>query len=347
MMIKTETAEKVNRDCPMCDKVHEVEKHKERAAMKIKGETVEYAAEYYACPKNGIEGENKWTPAGMLDENLLRARDAYRINHNLLTSEEIMGIRKKYGISQKELSNILGWGNITVSRYETTHIQDETYDGLMRMVTKNPAFALEGLIKHRNVFSEERFEEIKSKIKAMIKAEGNAELKRQEIRNRYIDYDTESEANGYRILDIDKVGDVIAYFANYVKNLYKVKLMKLLWYNDVLFYDRHGKSMTGLVYEHKPLGALPIAHGEIIYLPTVKVAEEENEYGTSYNIVALSNPHNPVFSLVEQETLNKVASRFKDISGKDISEYMHGEAAYKNTAEGEIIMYSQAHGITI
>jgi len=57
----------------------------------------------------------------------------------------------------------------------------------------------------------------------------------------------------------------------FVDKLYKVKLMKLLWYTDAIFFGRYGKSMTGLVYKHLPFGALPIGYDEIISLPTVKV----------------------------------------------------------------------------
>ena len=346
MMLK-EKIKIVNRSCPICDNIHDVEHRIEPANMSIKGEDVEYTAEYLRCPVNNIDGDDSWSSADMLDENLLRARDAYRVKHNLLTSGDIIEIRKKYGFTQKELSNLFGWGNVTISRYETTHIQDETYDGLLRMIIKNPSFALSQLIKHKYSFSDERASELKMTIKSMIKAEGNTELKRQEIRNRYIDFDTESDANGFKVLDIDKVADVIAYFANYVRNLYKVKLMKLLWYNDVLFFNKHGQSMTGLIYQHKPLGALPLAHGEIIYLPTVTVIEEETELGTSYNIIPLENPANPIFTLEEQEVLTKVASKFRDISGKEISAYMHDEDVYKNTANDEIILYSKTSYIVL
>jgi len=213
------------------------------------------------------------------------------------------------------------------------------------MAMGDSSFTLAQLKKHQTNFNDDRYVALTKTLKSMIKAEGNAKLKRQEIRNRYLDFDTESDANGFKLLDIEKLADVIAYFAYYVKGLYKVKLMKLLWYSDVLHYNKHGRSMTGLVYQHKPLGALPLAHSEIIYLPTVKVIEEEMELGTSYNIVPLDTPHNPVFTLEEQEILTAVASKFRDTSGKDISSYMHKEDAYLSTVEGEVILYSQAAGI--
>ena len=346
-MLIPKPVEAVNRDCPFCDTVHDVDHHIELAEMPIKGEKVECVVEYYLCPITKCEDGNTWVPAGMLDENLLRVRDAYRIKYGLLTSVEIIDIRKKYDLTQKELANLLGWGSITISRYETTHIQDETYDRELRMVMNNPAFVLEELVKHKLSFSSERFSCIRSKVEDMIIAEGNASLKRQELRNRYVRFNVESDANGNKLLDIDKVADVIAYFANYVDSLFKVKLMKLLWYADVLFFNKHGVSMTGLVYQHKPLGALPIGHHEIIYLSTVSVVEEEIENGTSYHIIPLKKPVNPFFPLEEQEILNMVAQRFKSATGKSISDHMHNELAYQNTADDEIIMYSSVGELAI
>ena len=341
-MLQPRPTEIINRDCPFCDTVHDIEHHVEMGMLPIKGEDVECVVEYFLCPVTDCEDGNSWNPGGMLDENLLRGRDAYRAKYGLLTSDQIIGIRKKYTLTQKELSNLLGWGDITISRYETKQIQEETYDNLLRMLKDSPSFALSELTKHKDSYSYKRFEEIRSNLKVMIKAEGNAPLKRQEIQNRYLDYDVECDANGYKLLDIDKVADVIAYYAKHVNNLYKVKLMKLLWYSDVLFFNSYGKSMTGLVYQHMDLGALPLAHAEIIYLPTVKVIEKEFEDGTSYHIIPLDVPINPIFSLEEQDILAKVAIKFRDITGKDISTYMHNEEACILTDKRDTIPYSIA-----
>ncbi|NLI57166.1 MAG: SocA family protein [Clostridium sp.] len=99
-------------------------------------------------------------------------------------------------------------------------------------------------------------------------------MKIQEIKNAYVEYDVKSDYNGYKLLDIEKINAVIGYFAQYIESLYKVKLMKLLWYLDALYFKREGTSMTGLVYKHLPLGAVPIAYNELLYLPAVKVVED-------------------------------------------------------------------------
>jgi putative zinc finger/helix-turn-helix YgiT family protein len=345
VMLKDGFIEIVTRDCPICDKVHEVEHRVDLQKMSIKGEEVESLVEYYRCPMNNVDGDDSWESDDMTDSNLLRARDAYRVKHNLLTSDAIKEIRKKYDLTQRELSNLLGLGNVTVSRYETTHIQDEIYDTALRKISILPSYAMEELTKHETLFSAERFKEIHTIIKAFIKDEGLTELKRQEIRQLYIDYDVKCDANGFKLLDISKVADMIAYFANYVSKLYKVKLMKLLWYADAMFFKKYGESMSGLVYTHMPFGALPIGHNEIIYLQSVNVHEEETERGTRYHILPLDTPVNPVFSLEEHDVLSRVAMKFRDYGTIEIVNYMHEEDAYKNTKDGEVIRFSQSYSI--
>ena len=42
-----------------------------------------------------------------------------------LQPEEIEKIRKQYGLSQKNFARLLGWGDITIHRYESGAIQDD------------------------------------------------------------------------------------------------------------------------------------------------------------------------------------------------------------------------------
>jgi len=332
---------KLQHDCPLCDKVHEVEKINRIVTSTIKDYSVDHEETVFRCPLRCEE----WYHRRMLDDSLLSMRDAYRKKRNMFTSTQIIEIRKKYNLSQKELSNLLGWGEVTISRYETKHIQDETYDGILRLAAQNPSFALEMLMKHKDLFTDNRLTEISTVLKGLIKTNGNNDLKRQEVLNCYVDYDIRCDANGFKILDIKKLSDVLAYFANYVPKLYKVKLMKLLWYTDVLFFIINKCSMTGLVYQHMPLGALPIGHNNIIYLPTVRVEEVETENGTTYHILPLSPPVNPMFSLEEQNVLTRVATKFKNYSSKEIIDYMHKEEVYKNTTDGEVILYSRVRTV--
>jgi len=157
LLIKT-----IKMDCPICDKMHSVEMRKRQTQALIKEEHVYYEEVYYRCNVN--EEENEFVPAGVMDENLLRARDAYREKHHLLTSKDIKKIRNIYDLSQSDFANLLGWDDVTVTRYETKAIQDGTSDSMMKMIYDNPLFAIECLEKHKERFSEGSYDRIRCKI---------------------------------------------------------------------------------------------------------------------------------------------------------------------------------------
>lgn len=161
-MTKDLLIETIEMDCPICNKIHAIEIRNRLAQALIKGETVDYEQVYYRC--NLSREENEFVPAGIMDENLLRARNAYRKKHNLLTSEDIRKIRNTYNLSQNDLAALLGWNDVTVTRYETKAIQDGTSNSMMKMIYNNPLFALECLEKHKERFIEGSYDRIRSKI---------------------------------------------------------------------------------------------------------------------------------------------------------------------------------------
>ncbi|MHB1484669.1 MAG: type II TA system antitoxin MqsA family protein [Saccharofermentanales bacterium] len=333
-------------DCPICDKVHLLEQRKRLTQAIVKDEVVDYEEVYFSCPISD-EDENEFVPASLMDANLLRARDAYRQKHNLLTSSEIADIRRYYNLTQSEFSALLGWGEVTISRYESKTIQDETYNNIMQMAYENPMFALECIDKHKDSLNPEKYIQIRKNIANKVEEKGSLYLKRQEIYSFYVNFEKESDFNGYKVLDIDKVANVIGYFAQFIDNLYKVKLMKLLWYSDSIFFRRFCKSLTGLIYIHMPLGALPIGYDEIISLPTVKVIEEIINDEVSYRIVPNKAVNISDFSLEELSVLEIVATTFKNYKARDIINYMHQEKAYIETMPNQIIPYSLAKNLNV
>lgn len=332
--------QQVMMECPLCDQSHEVEERKRLAKAQIKGETIEYEERYFAC-SNVDEAENEFIPSKVMDLNLLHARNAYRIMKRLLTSQEIVAIREKVGLSQVELANLLGWGEATISRYESKAIQDDTYDRILRMVDCNPMEMLSFLNKNRSSFSTSRYGDIKERIIRNLDEYGKGFLKRQEFESEYVKYQEPSDLNGYQILDIDKIGGVVSFFALNLRSLYKVKLMKLLWYADALSFKRHGKSITGLVYSHMPLGALPVGHYKLLGLDNVCVSEEYDDEGCSkFHILPCSKADLTILSEQDRTILSEVCTKFKYINGQEFSEYMHQELAYQQTQERQEIPFS-------
>lgn len=332
--------EVVKRDCPFCNTVHEMEKRQRKSQVLIKGELVEYDEIYFRCPRRTDDEENEFVSAEMMDQNLQRARNAYRKKHGLLTSDEIAEIRSIYNISQSDLALMLGWGEITVTRYESKSIQDSTYDQILRLVKADPMFAMDQLEKHKDQFNSEKYGQIKSTILKRINDISVAQLYRKTIEAKYINYQEPCDFNGYQKLDLKKLATVMAIFASYIKNLFKVRLMKLLWYTDALSFKQCDKSITGLVYVHQYYGALPIASSEIIHLPTLSVEETEINENVGYHIRAKNGGSIEGLEPDEIDIIYQVTKKFKNMSTQQIVNYMHDEDAYKNTVMNQIIPFS-------
>lgn len=331
-------------ECPLCDKEHEIEERKRISSITIKGDRVEYEESYYLC-KNCNENENEFTPAKMNDTNLMRARNAYRVKNELLTSGQIVKIREQYGLSQSDLSNLLGWGEVTISRYENKSIQDGAYDNILKTVRDNPMKAYEFLKKNKDKFSSLKYLEIREKIVQNLDVHGKEFLKRQVLESEYVDYTEPSDLNGNKTLDINKLESIISYFAKRVNNLYKVKLMKMLWYADSLSFKTNGVAMTGLVYCHDAMGALPKGHYKILDLENINVEKEEDYENTRYHILPNDKIDLSALNANEMDILDQVINKFKNFKATDIVEYMHKERAYMETKDGQEIPFSLAKEI--
>ena len=154
-MMVEKMVRKTSMECPLCGKTHEVEEGKRFSTVMIKGEKVTYEEHYFVC-ENADEDENEFETGAMMNANLLNARNAYRSLHGLLTSDEIVAIRESYSLSQVDLARLLGWGEATISRYESKAIQDEAYDTMLRLIRDDPTQALAFLSKNAKQFTVEK-----------------------------------------------------------------------------------------------------------------------------------------------------------------------------------------------
>lgn len=328
--------------CPICEKEHEFKIVEKSIKIKIKNEEIECLQKFYVCCETGEQIE--FEDGKLANENLLALRDAYREKHNLMTSKEIRNLREKYNLTQSELATILDWGDITITRYETKQIQDEAHNDILFLLDSDPKEVFDRLQNHIDKFSKERYEHLKEIVIKQIQTTGISNTKRKLLKEMYAGFDSKTDKNGNKLLDIDKIVDMVSYFAIFVPNLYKVKLMKLLWYADMLAFQKNGEAMSGLVYLHEPLGALPHGHEEILALSEINVVEKFFDYD-KFAICITSNKSLKDLNLTceEKNILDIVISKFKNFSSTNISEYMHKESAYTNTSKNQIISYNYAN----
>lgn len=325
--------------CPVCGEHHDLELRTRKNRITIRGTEVEYDEKYYKCNKYDNE-ESEFCDGKQNDENLLNARNAYRKKIGLLTSDEIVDIRKEYDLSQVELARLIGVGDVTIARYETKAIQEPVYDNILRRIKMYPLEAFELLNINKSKFSGERYNQIYNKILENQSKYGIEMETRKLLQSDYINYSKPCAANGNKVLDIDLIEKIISYIAFQRENLYKTVLMKFLWYIDKISFSINKTSLTGLVYIHESYGALPIGHYNLIGLNNV-FKQEIFENGT-YKIKILPSPNVSFIDLTNEQKriIDQVLDQFKDMRTNDIVETMHSEPEYVHTQMYDVMDFN-------
>ena len=330
--------------CTCCMEEHEVKTVLVSEQTTFKNVQVNYEASYLYCDT----AEEYYAEEQQMQENDIRLKDAYRKAEGLLTSSEISGIRAKYGVSQTDMCTLLGWGGKTITRYEGHQVQDKAHDTILKKLDRDSEWFLYLLNDARESFPVEVYQKYWEMAKALYEQNQDSYL-RKAIEASYVRFDGNSLLHGNTKLSLDKVVDVIRYFAasKKVSALYKVKLMKLLWYADALSFKKRGFAITGLVYQALPMGAVPIGHNSIIDLKDVPCEELDIGETMAYHFALEEETSFPALSEDDKEILDIVIEKLGKMSKNEIVDFMHKEQAYLKTAPRDVIPFQYAESLQI
>ena len=335
---------KEKRLCTCCMEEHEVSIVSLTDTAVFKGVTVEYEAISNYCDL----ADEYYESEEMMTANDMAMKNAYRSKMGLLTTDEIIAIRSKYGISQTDLCILLGWGRKTITRYEGHQVQDNAHDSILKKLDSDPEWFLDLLEKAESQIAPESFSKYQAAAIQLYEASKDNYL-RKAIQASYARFAGKGNFTGNTALTLDKVLDSIRFFANSknVTSLYKVKLMKLLWYADALSFKRYGHSITGLVYRALPMGAVPIAYESIVDMNGIEYEEVEFDEGTGCHFIPSKNQEYPSLTDDDISVLDAIIAKFGKYPKNAIVNAMHDEVAYTETAKGDIIQFKYAKELSL
>lgn len=330
--------------CTCCMEEHEVKTVLIKESATFKNVKVYYDASYFYCDM----AEELYMNEHQMQENDIHLKDAYRKAEGLLTSAEISDIRSKYRISQSDLCILLGWGGKTITRYESHQVQDKAHDTILKKIDQDPEWFLSLLSDVKESLSTEAYRKYFDAATALYEADQDAYL-RKAIEASYARFHGNQMFHGNTALSLDKVVDVIRYFAASTKitSLYKVKLMKLMWYADALSYKNRGFAITGLVYQALPMGAVPVGHNSIIDLKDVPCEEVDLGETNAYHFSLKEAISFPALSDEDKGVLDIVIEKLGNMTKNEIISFMHREQAYAKTAPRDIISFEYAKSLQI
>lgn len=330
--------------CTCCMEEHEVKTVLVCEQATFKNIKVNYDASYLYCDA----AEEFYMDEQQMQENDMRLKDAYRKEEGLLTSSEISGIRAKYGISQSDLCILLGWGGKTITRYEGHQVQDKAHDTILKKIDRDSEWFLSLLSDAKDNLTAESYQKYLDVATALYENDQDVYL-RKSIEASYVRFHGNQQFHGNTKLSLDKVVDVIRYFAasKQITNLYKVKLMKLMWYADALSYKRRGFAITGLVYQAMPMGAVPVGHNSIIDLKDIPCEEVDMGETNAYHFSLSETTAFPALSDEDKNILDIVIDKLGKMTKNQIVAFMHKEQAYVETAPRAVIPFKYAENLQI
>ncbi|PFY95547.1 hypothetical protein COL75_28170 [Bacillus wiedmannii] len=104
------------------------------------------------------------------DYNLEQLDHAYRQQEQLVTISEIKEVLEKYKIGKRPLSLLLGWGEVTLTRYVNRDIPTKQYSNILKRLSRDQSFMLDILERNKGLITQKAYRVSKE---AIVKLQGN------------------------------------------------------------------------------------------------------------------------------------------------------------------------------
>ena len=332
--------------CPYCKKEveYKIEKRDFKEFRGIEVNTFENVAICNKCNQDLYVNEIE-------NQNNERIYQIYREKADIIKAEDIIKLREKYDISQRELTSILGFGKMTINRYERGGLPTKSQSDYIKLLIENDDKFIEKVKEsyEKNNINEKTYNKIISEEveKDISKKEVQDNIRRylKSVLNRKPDI-----YNGYKSLDLEKVENIISYIASKVRNLTITSLNKYLWYIDMLSFNERTVAITGLTYQNQKFGPTIVykKYDELSLLDDKYTREDiETENGNTTKIVSNNNFNFDKITSSEKEIIDTIIRLLKNKNVTDISEMSHREDGWKKTKRFEQISFEYAMNLKL
>ena len=328
----------MKRVCPECGKSAEWENITRLEDFAVKNEKIKVEVTLLRCPPCGAEFED------MNAENdpYNAAYEEYRRRKGMAHPAQITAFRKAYNLTQKEFSELMGFGGVTLSRYENGALQDDAHDQLLRFAMK-PNNLLSLIRQKPNALPTRKREALIARLEKEI----TGDLLAQELGGKQ----PADIYSGNQTFNLEKTINLVKSFT-YSGGVVKSKLLKLLFYADFLHFRKFGKSITGLRYAHLPYGPVPDQHDFLLG----SIQKIDGEIQTNDQLIgpysaeiytSQTPPNANAFSDEEMMVIREVTEKFRHFNAREITEFSHAEKGYQETGTRELIPYGYARDLKI
>ncbi len=319
----------------------EVIKKNSIQTLAYRSQTFSVYAHYYECVDTG----ETFTTEELDTLNLLQLHNQYRERNHILFPEQIRALRERYGVSQRTMSTLMGFGINQYRSYEEGEIPSLSNAKLISLV-RDPRNFRELVLERKDELKERELLDLLRRVDEILLPQ--ADSVHDVLTAIWHPTDGPNQYTGYRVPNFEKFAQMVLFFFDKIPHLYTVRLNKLLFYADFGHYKQTGFSISGIRYCAIPKGPVP---DEYRILNDLLVQQEYLEQGYTEwkeDIVETYQPHHArqvdttVFTHSELTILSLTAQTFRYVKTTDLIERSHQETGWiANEATKQAISYQQ------
>mgnify|MGYP000854485270 FL=1 len=264
------------------------------AVMKgnLKGVSYNYTGKKAIC---AVCGKEVYV-ADIEDDNLKVLYGSYRQKNGIISLEKILEIPQKYNIGKRPLSLLLGWGEMTFSRYCDGYMPTKQYSDILQKIYDDPAYFRTLLDENKSYLkSLQAYNKSKRKVQTLL---------------------------GEEKADSSKIDDIIHYLFYKCGDVTPLALQKALYYAQGFYYAFEERFLFSDDCEAWVHG--PVYRNVYNKYASYRFDPEENAEDFS----------DSVFTTVEKEILDSIIKNFCCYSGKTLERFTHNEIPWLHTRNG-------------
>ena len=333
--------------CPYCRK--EVNyKLEKREIKEFRGITIETFENVAMC----IECNNDLYINDLENENNKRIYEAYREKTDIVKPQDIINLRERYAISQRELTAILGFGKMTINRYERGGVPTKSQSDYIKLLIENEDEFVKKCKQayEQNKITRKTYEKIVSKDEPTFVTRRNIEA----LARKCLETELTREPdiyNGYKSIDLEVIENILSYIASKVKNLTITSMNKYLWFIDALSFNQRGIAITGITYQKHQYGptVMDKKYEDILRLnDKFEKIEYEDENGNfKCDIKSKNNYDLSMLNDSEIDIINTIIKLLKNKKVSEISALSHKQDGWKKTKKYDNISFEHSLNLNL
>ncbi|MCQ2146957.1 MAG: DUF4065 domain-containing protein [Bacteroidales bacterium] len=285
-------------------------------------ETFHVIFPYYKCTDTGeqfttTESDGVW---------YRQMTNQYCRKYGIPYQDEIIDIRKRYGLSASAMSKILGFGANQWRKYEQEEIPSVSNGRMIRSIM-NPKIMMDMVECARECLEEKEYKRLAGHVKSMIDKEDANRIKQYDMERVFAS--TRGEENGYGQLSLVRLKNVMLYILNRCADVWTTKMNKILFYIDFVSYRELGTSITGLSYRAIEYGPVP-ERWDRVYSQFDEIHQVPRSVGDYEGCVMVCSDKadESVFSSEELLVMEHVCQILGTYSSRQLSDLSHKEKGW-------------------